>query len=112
MTRRSMWSAFGISGEIMPEQFERAFVGEHAETGKLLGRAHRGSDGVLAFDFVFRGTKILGILYGLGTPEIFCVATAAHQKGMRDALAYLGKFATVRHGRNGVEKVRGGHHHA
>ncbi|MGH3927386.1 MAG: relaxase domain-containing protein, partial [Pseudonocardiaceae bacterium] len=58
------WSAFGISGEVTPEQFERAFVGEHPDTGELLGRAHRGSDGVLAFDWVFRATKSLGLLYG------------------------------------------------
>ncbi|MGH8934180.1 MAG: MobF family relaxase [Egibacteraceae bacterium] len=99
------WSAFGISGEVTPEQFERAFVGEHPDTGELLGRAHRGSDGVLAFDWVFRATKSLGLLYGLGTPEMSRVATDAHQRGMRDALAYLEKFATVRRGRNGVEKV-------
>lgn len=57
--------AFGLSGQVSAEQFRRLFVGEHPETGGLLGRAHR-RDGVLAYDFVFRPVKSVSVLYGLG----------------------------------------------
>lgn len=96
--------ALGLSGEVTAEQFKRLFAGEHPDTGELLGRRHR-KDGVLAYDFVFRPTKSVSLLYGLGDRKEAAAALAAHHAGLRAAVEYLERFALVRRGRNGVDKV-------
>jgi conjugative relaxase-like TrwC/TraI family protein len=98
------WETLGISGEVTAEQFERVFIGGHPNSGAPLGRAHR-KNGVLAYDFVFRPTKSVALLYGLGTVEESAAAMAAHHAGLQDAVAYLEGFAKVRRGHNGVEKA-------
>ncbi|MGH8055597.1 MAG: relaxase domain-containing protein [Stenotrophomonas sp.] len=72
--------ALALSGEVTAEQFRQLFVGEHPATGELLGRRHR-KDGVLAYDFVFRPTKSVSLLYGLGDREEAAAALAAHHAG-------------------------------
>lgn len=96
--------AFGLSGEVAAEQFRRVFVGRDPRTGELLGRHHR-TDGVLAYDFVFRPAKSVALLYGLGTVEESQAAMAAHHAGLEAAVAYLERFAKLRRGRNGVDRV-------
>jgi hypothetical protein len=58
-------TSLGQSGEASTEAFGRIFEGCHPETGELLGRAH-GRNAVPAFDVVFRPTKSVSLLYGLG----------------------------------------------
>ncbi|MGH8898233.1 MAG: MobF family relaxase [Egibacteraceae bacterium] len=98
------WDTLGISGEVTAEQFERVFVGGHPVTGTPLGRAHR-KNGVLAYDFVFRPTKSVALLYGLGTVEESQVTMAAHHAGLQDAVTYLERLTKIRRGHNGVETV-------
>jgi len=73
---RAAGEAFGLSGVVSAEQFEAMFAGRDPLTGELLGRAHR-TDGVLAYDLVFRPTKSVSVLYGIGTPEDAAAIMAA-----------------------------------
>ncbi len=96
-------AALGLSGEVSAEQFERLFAGQHPGTGTLLGRLHR-SGGNLAWDLVFRPTKSVSLLYGIGTREQSSAAKAAHHAGVAAAVAKLETYAAVRRGRNGVDR--------
>ncbi len=94
----------GICGEVTAEQFVRLFRGEHPETRRPLGRRHR-SDGVLAFDLVFRPVKSVSLLYALFGRDISAVARRAHQVGVAEAFAFLEGEVGLRRGRNGTTRV-------
>jgi conjugative relaxase-like TrwC/TraI family protein len=96
-------AALGLSGEVSAEAFERLFAGCHPASGALLGRVHR-SGGNLAWDLVFRPTKSLSLLYGMGSREQSAAARAAHHAGVQAAVEKLETYAAVRRGRNGVER--------
>lgn len=95
---------FGLSGQITADQFRRVFTGCDPRTGELLGRRHR-KDGVLAYDLVFRPTKSVSVLYGIGDPAEAKAVLEAHHAGVRAALGYLETQVGLRRGRNGVERV-------
>lgn len=96
------------------EQFTAMFTGHDPVTGKLLGRAHR-SDGVLAYDLVFRPTKSVSVLYGLGEPADQAAVMAAHHAGVEAAVGFLEEWIGLRRARkrhrtdaNGLRAVGGG----
>lgn len=86
--------------------FKQLFHGRDPRTGELLGRAHR-KDGMRAYDLVFRPTKSVSVLYGLGDPEVAGACRDAHHAGIRAAVAYLERHVGARRGHNGIEKVAG-----
>jgi conjugative relaxase-like TrwC/TraI family protein len=96
--------AFGLSGQISAEGFRRVFTGCDPRTGQLLGRRHR-KDGVLAYDLVFRPTKSVSVLYGIGTPDEAAAVLEAHHAGVQAALGFLESQVGLRRGRNGVNRV-------
>jgi conjugative relaxase-like TrwC/TraI family protein len=60
-----------------------------------------------AFDVVMRPTKSVSILYGLGDAATGRAVLAAHQAGVREAVAYLSGHLGTRRGHGGHEQVSG-----
>jgi conjugative relaxase-like TrwC/TraI family protein len=100
-------ATLGQQGEASTEAFQRIFEGRHPATGELLGRAH-GRRAVPAFDVVFRPTKSVAILYGLGDAATGRAVLAAHHAGLAEAVAYLDGHLGGRRGHGGAEHVGGG----
>jgi conjugative relaxase-like TrwC/TraI family protein len=98
--------ALGLDGECSPEAFKRLFSWQDPRTGEQLGRAPR-ADAMPAWDLVFRPHKDVSILYGLGDARTSREVAAAHQAGVRAAVAYLDGHAGTRTGRHGTEHVLG-----
>jgi conjugative relaxase-like TrwC/TraI family protein len=96
----------GQHGEASTEAFGRMFEGRHPETGELLGRAH-GRNAVPAFDVVFRPTKSVSVLYGLGGAATGRAVLAAHHAGLAGAVCYLDGQLGARRGHGGAEHVGG-----
>jgi conjugative relaxase-like TrwC/TraI family protein len=89
------------------DPFLGVYYGKDPRTGQLLGRTHR-TDGVHAFDLVFRPVKSVGVLYGLGSPGVAAKVWEAQHAGIEAALAYLDGQVSARRGHNGLEHVTGG----
>ena len=98
--------ALGLEGECSPEAFKRLFAWQDPRSGEQLGRAPR-KDAMPAWDLVFRPHKDVSILYGLGDAQTSRQVAAAHQAGVRAAVAYLDRQVGTRTGRHGAEHVRG-----
>jgi conjugative relaxase-like TrwC/TraI family protein len=98
--------ALGLEGECSPEAFKRLFAWQDPRTGEQLGRAPR-KDAMPAWDLVFRPHKDVSILYGLGDVDTSRQVAAAHQAGVRAAVAYLDRQVGTRTGRHGAQHVRG-----
>jgi len=99
-------TALGKSGVCSEEEFRRLFAWRHPDTGEQLGRAPR-SDAMPAWDLVLRPVKDVAILYGLGDDTTRRASRAAHQVGVREAVAYLDRQVGTRTGRGGAEHVGG-----
>jgi conjugative relaxase-like TrwC/TraI family protein len=99
-------AALGQHGTATTEAFVRVFHGRHPETGELLGRAH-GERGVPAFDVVWRPTKSVSLLYGLGDARLAAQVLQAHQQATREALGYLEEHVGARRGHGGCDHVAG-----
>jgi conjugative relaxase-like TrwC/TraI family protein len=99
-------AALGQEGTATTEAFVRMFHGRHPDTGQLLGRPH-GDRGVPAFDVVFRPTKSVSLLYGLGDPKVAAAVLEAHQQATTEALGYLEEHVGARRGHGGCDHVAG-----
>jgi conjugative relaxase-like TrwC/TraI family protein len=100
-------AALGKSGVCSEQEFRRLFAWRHPDTGEHLGRLPR-SDAMPAWDLVLRPVKDVAILYGLGDQRTSRAARAAHEVGVRAAVAYLDGQVGTRRGRGGAEHVGGG----
>jgi conjugative relaxase-like TrwC/TraI family protein len=98
--------ALGQQGTASTEAFVRMFHGRHPDTGALLGRAH-GEGGVPAFDVVFRPTKSVSLLYGLGDAQVAGIVLDAHHQATTEALGYLEEHVGARRGHGGCDHVAG-----
>jgi conjugative relaxase-like TrwC/TraI family protein len=98
--------ALGLEGECSPAAFKRLFAWQDPRTGEQLGRAPR-QDAMPAWDLVFRPHKDVSILYALGDEATGRRVAAAHQAGVRAAVAYLDSQVGTRTGRHGAEHVQG-----
>jgi conjugative relaxase-like TrwC/TraI family protein len=99
-------AALGQQCTATTEAFVRMFHGRHPTTGQLLGRPH-GEGGVPAFDVVFRPTKSVSLLYGLGDAHLAGVVLEAHHQATEQALGYLEEHVGARRGHGGCEHVAG-----
>jgi conjugative relaxase-like TrwC/TraI family protein len=99
-------AALGQHGTATTEAFVRMFHGRHPDTSALLGRPH-GDGGVPAFDVVFRPTKSVSLLYGLGDPQVADVVLDAHHQATTEALGYLQEHVGARRGHGGCDHVAG-----
>ena len=100
-------ASLGQQGTATTEGFVRMFHGRHPDTGQLLGRAH-GEGGVPAFDVVFRPTKSVSLLYGLGDAHVAGAVLEAHHQATTEALGYLEAHVGARRGHGGCDHVAGG----
>jgi conjugative relaxase-like TrwC/TraI family protein len=98
--------ALGLEGECSAEAFQRLFAWQDPRTGEQLGRAPR-QDAMPAWDLVFRPHKDVSVLYALGDEATGRKVAAAHQAGVRAAVAYLDQQVGTRTGRHGAEHVQG-----
>jgi TrwC relaxase len=96
----------GLDGECSPEAFKRLFAWQDPRTGEQLGRAPR-KDAMPGWDLVFRPHKDVSILYGLGDVDTSRQVAAAHQAGVRAAVAYLDRQVGTRTGRHGPSMSEG-----
>jgi conjugative relaxase-like TrwC/TraI family protein len=99
-------AALGQQGTATTEAFVRMFHGRHPDTGQLLGRPH-GEGGIPAFDVVFRPTKSVSLLYGLGATQVAAHVLEAHHQATEQALGYLEEHVGARRGHGGCEHVAG-----
>jgi TrwC relaxase len=99
-------ASLGQSGDASTEAFGRIFEGRHPHTGELLGRPH-GRHAVPAFDVVFRPTKSVSILYGLGDAAVGRAVLAAHHAELAEAVTYLDGHLGARRGHGGAERIVG-----
>jgi conjugative relaxase-like TrwC/TraI family protein len=99
-------AALGKSGICSEQEFRRLFAWHHPDTGQQLGRAPR-CDAMPAWDLVLRPVKDVAILYALGDQRTSRAARAAHEVGVRAAVAYLDGQVGTRRGRGGAEHVGG-----
>jgi conjugative relaxase-like TrwC/TraI family protein len=100
-------ASLGQHGTTTTEAFVRMFHGRHPDTGQLLGRPH-GEGGVPAFDVVFRPTKSVSLLYGLGDAQAAGAVLAAHHQATTEAVGYLEAHVGARRGHGGCDHVAGG----
>jgi conjugative relaxase-like TrwC/TraI family protein len=100
-------ATLGQQGTATTEAFVRMFHGRHPDTDELLGRAH-GDGGVPAFDVVFRPTKSVSLLYGLGNTHVAAAVLAAHHQATAEAVGYLEAHVGARRGHGGCDHVAGG----
>jgi len=99
-------AALGLEGTCSAEAFKHLFAWRHPETGEQLGRPPR-TDAMPAWDLVFRPTKSVSVLYGLGDEQTGAAVLAAHKHAVRQAVAYLDSQVGTRRGHNGAEHVGG-----
>src|SRR5947209_17746002 len=70
--------ALGLEGEVEDGQVGHLLAGEDPSSGELLGRkVTEGS--VAGFDLTFKAPKSVGILFGVGEPEIARVLRECHE---------------------------------
>ncbi len=98
--------ALGLDGECSAEDFKHLFAWQDPRTGEQLGRAPR-QDAMPAWDLVLRPHKDVSVLYALGDEVTGRQVAAAHQAGVRAAVAYLDEQVGTRTGRHGAEHVGG-----
>ncbi len=88
-------SAFGVSGEVSPEQLRCVLAGVDPATGEQRtrpGTAKRPR--VPGFDLTFSAPKSVSVLYAVGSAEIDAEVVAAHEAAVDAALSYLERHAT------------------
>src|SRR4051794_5667736 len=100
-------ATLGLQGTVDNGQVRQLLAGEDPATGVLLGR--RITEGrVAGFDVTFKAPKSVGILFGIGDPEIAGVLRECHEAAVADAIGYLEREACqARRGKDGLVQVRG-----
>ncbi len=88
-------SAFGVTGQVSPEQLRSVLAGVDPATGEQRtrpGTAKRPR--VPGFDLTFSAPKSVSVLYAVGSGEIDAEVVAAHEAAVDAALLYLERHAT------------------
>src|SRR3954454_18545631 len=100
-------TTLGLQGSVDDGQVGHLLAGEDPATGVLLGR--RITEGrVAGFDVTFKAPKSVGILFGIGEPEIAGLLRECHEEAVADALGYLEREACqARRGKDGLMQVPG-----
>jgi conjugative relaxase-like TrwC/TraI family protein len=105
---RGVWmgagsAQLGLAGDVDGEQLRAVLAGLDPRDGSVL-RSARGGVRVVAFDLTFSAPKSVSVLFGIGEREVRVAVRQAHDRAVREALAYLeGSAAFVRGGPAGVE---------
>lgn len=91
----------GLSGEVDHDDYMAIFAGQQPGTGSQLVERppprrwvdaagnNRKADPVLGYDLRFAAPKSVSLVWAIGDEEAKGAVLAAHEKGVRDALAYL-----------------------
>src|SRR4051812_39775091 len=97
----------GLQATVEDGEVGHLLAGEDPATGALLGR--KITEGrVAGFDLTFKAPKSVGILFGIGEPEIARVLRECHEVAVDDAIGYLEREACrARRGKDGVLQVDG-----
>src|SRR3954469_25609249 len=100
-------ATLGLQGTVDDGQVGHLLAGENPASGALLGR--RITEGrVAGFDLTFKAPKSVGILFGIGEPEIARVLRECHDAAVADAIGYLEREACqARRGKDGLVQVPG-----
>jgi len=97
-------AGLGLAGTVTAHELHRVLAGQHPLTGAQLRRG--GS--VAAFDVTFSAPKSVGILFGIGEPDMQSAIREAHQRAVVDAFGYLEDAVSVaRRGAGGKHRIRG-----
>src|SRR3954452_10590691 len=100
-------TTLGLAGAVNDGQVGHLLAGEDPASGALLGR--KITEGrVAGFDVTFKAPKSVGILFGIGEPEIAGVLRECHEAAVADAIGYLELEACqARRGKDGLVQVPG-----
>jgi len=83
----------------------RLLAGQDPVTGRLLGRELKPGT-VAGFDLTFRSPKSVGVLSGVGDPELAAEIRGGHEAAVSAALEYLEREAcVVRRGKGGAVEL-------
>jgi conjugative relaxase-like TrwC/TraI family protein len=98
--------ALGLHGTVSAEELMRVLAGEHPVTGEPLGRVLPNRRP--GFDLTFSAPKSVSVLFGVGDEELRAVVQTAHDRAVREALAYMERAAAVtRRGAGGAHVIAG-----
>lgn len=96
----------GLAGDVDGAQLRAVLAGLDPRDGSPL-RSGRGGVRVAAFDLTFSAPKSVSVLFGVGEGDVRVAIRQAHDRAVREALAYLeGSAAFVRRGPAGVEVMQ------
>src|SRR3954449_3213663 len=100
-------ATLALQGSVDDGQVGHLLAGEDPATGVLLGR--KITEGrVAGFDVTFKAPKSVGILFGIGEPEIARALRECHNAAVADAIRYLEREACqARRGKDGLTQVKG-----
>jgi conjugative relaxase-like TrwC/TraI family protein len=99
-------AALGLQAAVADGEVGCLLAGEGPATGALLGRKIT-ERRVAGFDLTIRH-KSVGILFGIGEPEIARTLRECHDAAISDALGYLEREACrARRGKDGLPQVEG-----
>jgi conjugative relaxase-like TrwC/TraI family protein len=96
----------GLPRDVDGAQLRAVLAGLDPRDGSVL-RSARGGVRVVAFDLTFSAPKSVSVLFGVGERDVRVSVRQAHDRAVREALAYLeGSAASVRRGAAGVEVMQ------
>jgi conjugative relaxase-like TrwC/TraI family protein len=108
---RGVWlgagsAQLGLAGDVDGEQLRAVLAGVDPRDGSVL-RSARGGVRVAGFDLTFSAPKSVSVLFGIGGRDVRIAVRQAHDRAVREALAYLeGSAAFARRGPAGVEVMQ------
>jgi conjugative relaxase-like TrwC/TraI family protein len=95
-------SALSLSGDVTPEDLRRVLAGIQPRTREPLRHANSRLT-VSGYDFTFSAPKSVSVLFGVGDDHVRDVIRAAHDRAVKEAVAYVERTAAgVRRGHGGL----------
>jgi conjugative relaxase-like TrwC/TraI family protein len=96
----------GLAAAVDGPDLRSVLAGLHPRDGTPL-RSGRGGVRVAAFDLTFSAPKSVSVVFGVGDREVRDAVRRAHERGVREALAYVEQSAAfVRRGPAGAEVMQ------
>src|SRR3954453_5549763 len=96
----------GLDGTVDAVRLDRVLAGDDPASGAPLGRVVPRR--VPGFDLTFSAPKSVSVLYGVGDDELRATIQGAHDRAVREALAYVERHAGVtRRGAGGATVISG-----
>jgi len=97
----------GLAGHVGDDAIVRLLAAQHPDSGEQL-RDPLKAGAVAGFDLTFKAPKSVGLVFGIADDDVSDAVRDGHEAAVRDALAYLERYACiVRRGRGGTIRLPG-----